>query len=108
MTHTNKKTKIIELTMIGVILVGILIFIIIDYQNLLDKFKLVFIEKNGTSRILKGLLNTFMISISGLILGLIIGTLINILNFSKSNHVIMIILRKLCSYYLSIFFIVWL
>lgn len=45
MTHTNKKTKIIELTMIGVILVGILIFIIIDYQNLLDKFKLVFIEK---------------------------------------------------------------
>ena len=61
MTHTNKKTKIIELTMIGVI------------------------------------------SISGLILGLIIGTLINILNFSKSNHVIMIILRKLCSYYLSIF-----
>ena len=53
MTHTNKKTKIIELTMISVILVGILIFIIIDYQNLLDKFKLVFIEKNGTSRILK-------------------------------------------------------
>lgn len=45
MTHTNKKTKIIELTMISVILVGILIFIIIDYQNLLDKFKLVFIEK---------------------------------------------------------------
>ena len=103
MINTNKKTRIIEIVMICFILVGILIFIIIDYQNIFNKFKLVFIEKNGTSRILKGLLNTFIISISGLIIGLIIGTIINILNFSKSNSVIMIILRKLCSYYLSIF-----
>ena len=103
MINTNKKTRIIEIVMICFILVGILIFIIIDYQNIFNKFKLVFIEKNGTSRILKGLLSTFIISISGLIIGLIIGTIINILNFSKSNSVIMIILRKLCSYYLSIF-----
>ena len=72
MINTNKKTRIIEIVMICFILVGILIFIIIDYQNIFNKFKLVFIEKNGTSRILKGLLNTFIISISGLIIGLII------------------------------------
>lgn len=45
MTHTNKKTKIIELTMIGVILVGILIFIIIDYQNLLDNLNWFLLKK---------------------------------------------------------------
>lgn len=50
MINTNKKTRIIEIVMICFILVGILIFIIIDYQNIFNKFKLVFIEKNGTSR----------------------------------------------------------
>lgn len=49
MINTNKKTRIIEIVMICFILVGILIFIIIDYQNIFNKFKLVFIEKNGTS-----------------------------------------------------------
>lgn len=103
MIDLKKKTKIIETLMFCVIFVSLLIFIIIDFQNIYDKFKMVFIEKNGTIRILKGLLNTFIIATSGLIIGLIIGTIINIITFSKSNNTLIIILRKICAYYLSIF-----
>lgn len=103
MSKTDRKTRIVQISILCVIFVGLLIYVLLDYQTIVDSFNKVFLEKNGTTRILRGLLNTFIISVGGLILGLIIGTIINIINFSKSNNIIMIILRTFCSYYLSIF-----
>ena len=68
-------------------------------ENFLD----IFFNKGGSDRILLGLQNTLIIAISGLIIGIVIGTLIATVRVIPKYKLMPRILNAICSFYVSLF-----
>lgn len=62
-----------------------------------------FINKNGYSTVLLGLKNTMIIAVSGLIIGIVIGTVIAAVRVVPKNNPIIKVFDYICQLYVSLF-----
>lgn len=67
------------------------------------KFMEIFIEQQGYTRVVEGLYNTLLIAVTGLILGIIIGTLIAAVRVLPKYKLMPRILNGICSFYVGLF-----
>ena len=68
-----------------------------------DRFLEVFIDKNGYVRVLDGLQNTLLIAITGLLIGIVIGTLIATVRVVPKYKTLPRVLNGICSFYVGLF-----
>jgi len=74
-----------------------------SFDKKIDNFITLMFEKNGYVTVLEGLENTLLIAISGLLIGLIIGTLIAVVRVIPKYNVIPRVLNAICTFYVSMF-----
>lgn len=74
-----------------------------EFGKMWDVFKDALSQKTYQDLILKGLYNTLMIAVFGLIIGIIIGTIIAIIKVRPKHLLLIKILDKICSAYVAIF-----
>ena len=68
-----------------------------------DRFVQIFIEQGGYKMVTEGLKNTLLIAVSGLILGVIIGTLIAAVRVMPKYKRLPRVLNSICSFYVHLF-----
>lgn len=69
----------------------------------IDKFIEIFLEQNGYVKVLQGLQNTLIIAITGLIIGIVIGTLIATVRVLPKYKRLPRVLNGICSFYVALF-----
>ncbi|MCQ2496791.1 MAG: amino acid ABC transporter permease [Lachnospiraceae bacterium] len=69
----------------------------------IDKFIEIFIDQNGSAKVIEGLENTLLIAICGLIIGIVIGTLIAAVRVMPKYSRLSRILNGFCSFYVGLF-----
>ena len=74
-----------------------------DFGVKVDRFLEVFIDKNGYVRVLDGLQNTLLIAITGLLIGIVIGTLIATVRVVPKYKTLPRVLNGICSFYVGLF-----
>ena len=74
-----------------------------SFDKKIDNFITLMFEKNGYVTVLEGLENTLLIAISGLLIGLIIGTLIAVVRVLPKYNVVPRVLNAICTFYVSMF-----
>lgn len=74
-----------------------------DFGRKAERFLEVFIDKNGYVKVLEGLENTLIIAVSGLLIGIIIGTLIATVRVVPKTKRLPKILNGFCSFYVGLF-----
>ena len=73
------------------------------FEVKIAKFMEIFIDNNGYQQVLEGLQNTLLIAITGLVIGIIIGTLIAIVRVIPKYKVLPRVLNGICSFYVELF-----
>jgi len=68
-----------------------------------NRFLYFFIEQGGYNEVLTGLKNTLLIAVTGLIIGIVIGTLIATVRVLPKYKLITRILDKICTFYVALF-----
>lgn len=74
-----------------------------NFDRKIDTFIQYFIDYNGYKTVLEGLKNTLIIAITGLIIGILIGTIIAIVRVLPKYKVLPRILNAICSFYVALF-----
>ena len=74
-----------------------------SFDKKIDNFITLMFEKNGYVTVLEGLENTLLIAISGLLIGLIIGTLIAVVRVLPKYNIVPRVLNAICTFYVSMF-----
>ncbi len=74
-----------------------------DFMSKIEKFIEVFIEYKGYTRVLTGLQNTVIIAVTGLIIGIIIGTLIAAVRVMPKYKTLPRVLNGICTFYVGLF-----
>lgn len=74
-----------------------------DFSQKVNKFIQIFIDRNGYVKVLEGLENTLLIAVTGLIIGIVIGTLIATVRVIPKYKVLPRILNGICSFYVGLF-----
>lgn len=74
-----------------------------NFGNKWNKFIEIFIEQNGYVKVLEGLQNTLLIAITGLVVGIVIGTLIATVRVIPKYKRLPRILNGICSFYVGLF-----
>ena len=74
-----------------------------DFGRKIERFLEVFIEKNGYVRVLDGLQNTLLIAVTGLLIGIVIGTLIATVRVVPKYKRLPRVLNGFCSFYVGLF-----
>ena len=74
-----------------------------DFGVKVDRFLEVFIDKNGYVSVLDGLQNTLLIAITGLLIGIVIGTLIATVRVVPKYKTLPRVLNGICSFYVGLF-----
>ena len=74
-----------------------------NFGNKWNKFIEIFIEQNGYVKVVEGLQNTLLIAITGLIVGIMIGTLIATVRVIPKYKRLPRILNGICSFYVGLF-----
>lgn len=74
-----------------------------NFANKINTFINAFIHKGGYTEVIKGLLNTFKISILGLLIGVLLGTLIAAVRVMPKYKTLPRVLDKICSFYVGFF-----
>ncbi len=74
-----------------------------NFEKKIDKFIEIFIEYDGWKDVVKGLQNTAIIAVVGLLIGILIGTLIATVRVIPKYNVIPRILNGICSFYVGFF-----
>ena len=74
-----------------------------DFGKKLDKFIEIFWEQNGYVKVVEGLENTLLIAITGLLIGIVIGTLIATARVLPKYKILPRILNGFCSFYVALF-----
>lgn len=97
------KDKIITLALISVVIVALVVVFIIFKDEILYSLEKNFIKGDNYKELLKGLLNTFLITIVAFIAGLIFGIIVCLIEGIKSNNTIVILLKKFANIYVAIF-----
>lgn len=74
-----------------------------NFSQKWDQFVTVFVDYNGSQKVVEGLQNTLLIAIFGLLIGILIGTLIAIVRVVPKYKVLPRILNGICSFYVGFF-----
>lgn len=74
-----------------------------NFSTKIDAFVDAFIRANGYERVLLGLRNTLLIAITGLIIGIFIGTLIAVVRVIPKYKVLPRVLNGICTFYVELF-----
>ena len=74
-----------------------------DFEKKVNAFLEIFIEEKGYTLVLKGLKNTLLIAVTGLLVGIIIGMLIATVRVIPKYKVLPRILNHICSFYVAVF-----
>ncbi len=74
-----------------------------SFEMKIAKFIQIFIEQQGYRRVLEGLQNTLLIAVTGLVLGILIGTLIATVRVIPKYKRLPRILNGICSFYVGLF-----
>ncbi len=74
-----------------------------DFGRKIERFLEVFIDKNGYVRVLDGLENTLLIAVTGLLIGIVIGTLIATVRVVPKYKTLPRVLNGFCSFYVGLF-----
>ena len=74
-----------------------------NFGQKIDKFIEIFLEQNGYVKVIEGLQNTLLIAVSGLIIGIIIGTLIATVRVLPKYKRLPRVLNGICSFYVALF-----
>lgn len=74
-----------------------------DFGRKINKFIDIFIGNNGYQRVLEGLRNTVVIAVSGLVIGIIIGTLIAAVRVVPKYRRLPRVLNGICGVYVGFF-----
>ena len=74
-----------------------------NLQKMIDDFLEIVFEHNGYVMILKGLKNTLLISVAGLLIGIIIGTVIATIRVIPQYKMVTKFFCKLCEFYVALF-----
>ena len=74
-----------------------------NFANKWNKFLEIFFEQNGYVKVVAGLQNTLLIAITGLLIGIVIGTLIATVRVMPKYKVLPRILDGICSFYVGLF-----
>ena len=73
------------------------------FDKKLEVFWKIFLEQGGYNRVLEGLQNTLIIAVSGLLIGIVIGTLIATVRTMPKYKLLPRILNGICEFYVSVF-----
>ncbi|MGN1479411.1 MAG: amino acid ABC transporter permease [Acutalibacteraceae bacterium] len=74
-----------------------------NFDKKLEVFWRIFYEQGGYNRVLEGLQNTLIIAVSGLLIGIVIGTLIATVRTMPKYKLLPRILNGICEFYVSVF-----
>lgn len=74
-----------------------------NFDKKLEVFWKIFLEQGGYNRVLEGLQNTLIIAVSGLLIGIVIGTLIATVRTMPKYKLLPRILNGICEFYVSVF-----
>ncbi len=74
-----------------------------SFELKIAKFIQIFVEQGGYRRVLEGLQNTLLIAVSGLVLGIVIGTLIAAVRVVPKYKRLPRVLNAVCSFYVGLF-----
>ena len=74
-----------------------------NFEAKIDNFLDIFFNKGGCDRVLLGLQNTIIIAVSGLIIGILIGTLIATVRVIPKYKLMPRILNGICGFYVGVF-----
>lgn len=74
-----------------------------NFGQKIDKFIEIFLEYGGYVKVVEGLQNTLLIAVTGLILGIIIGTLIATARVLPKYKTLPKVLNAVCSFYVAAF-----
>lgn len=74
-----------------------------NFGQKIDKFIEIFLEQNGYVKVIEGLQNTLLIAVSGLVIGIIIGTLIATVRVLPKYKHLPRVLNGICSFYVALF-----
>ncbi len=74
-----------------------------NFDKKVAKFIEIFIEQNGYVKVLEGLENTLLIAITGLLIGIVIGTLIATVRVLPKYKLLPRVLNGICSFYVAMF-----
>lgn len=74
-----------------------------NFDQKIAKFIEIFWEQNGYVKVLEGLENTLLIACTGLIIGIIIGTLIATVKVLPKYKLLPRVLNAICTFYVSLF-----
>ncbi|MBO6108172.1 MAG: amino acid ABC transporter permease [Eubacterium sp.] len=73
-----------------------------NFSEKWDQFVDIFVNYGGSDMVLKGLLNTLLIAVAGLFIGIIIGTLIGAVRVAPKYKLLPRILNGFCSFYVGL------
>ena len=73
------------------------------FPRKVEVFIEIFIEQNGYVKVLEGLQNTILIAVTGLLIGIVIGTLIATVKVLPKYKVLPRVLNAICSFYVALF-----
>lgn len=74
-----------------------------NFDKKIDKFIEIFLEQNGYVKVVEGLQNTLLIAITGLLVGIAIGTLIATVRVLPKYKTLPKVLNGICSFYVELF-----
>ena len=74
-----------------------------NFEQKVNVFLEIFFEQNGYVKVVEGLQNTLLIAITGLIIGIVIGTLIATARVLPKYKVLPRVLNSICSFYVALF-----
>ena len=74
-----------------------------NFDKKVEKFIEIFLEQNGYVRVVEGLQNTLLIAVTGLLIGIVIGTLIATVRVIPKYKRLPRILNNICSVYVAFF-----
>lgn len=97
------KDKIVTLSLLLVFFITILIVFIVNNETIISAIKTNFIDDNNYIELLKGLLNTFLITLVAFIIGIILGVVICLIDGINSDTILAVLLKKLTKIYVAIF-----
>lgn len=74
-----------------------------NFEQKIDNFVNIFLNQNGYVKVVQGLQNTLLIAVSGLLIGILIGTLIAMIRVVPKYRTLPRVLNSICGCYVAMF-----
>lgn len=97
------KNKFVNIGILISIIIICLIYYFVNFNSINEKLEFNFGSKDAMLLLLRGLLNTFLITIFSFIIGNIIGFLIPFIKEIDSENIFILILKRIADIYINIF-----